>query len=142
MNQAGGSLFTTPPLAQNQNGDIASASSAAWARSFRMIGLIPMKKASSLISSTSSLVISASIASHTPERWLPDDHCKSTVVEGSDKVVPCAQANRFLSLTNIAGVTNQDNRQCGTKPAQPAQDVQAIDIALRQIQQKQIRRYP
>ena len=72
----------------------------------------------------------------------PDDVCQLAVVEGPYEVVPCPQAKYFLFLANIAGVINQDNRQCRTKSAQPAQDVQTIRITLRQIQQEQIRRYP
>ena len=105
-----------------------------------MTGLIPMKKR--VIADQINIFtrdIRLDRFTHTG-KVAPDNHCESTVVEGSHKIVPCAHANYFLSPANITGVTNQDNRQCGTEPAKPAQDVQTIDIALGQIQQEQIRR--
>jgi hypothetical protein len=59
-----------------------------------------------------------------------------TLVEGPYEVVSCAQPNYILVPAEVVGVANQDDRQSGTESAQPAQNVQAIGVTFRKIEQE------
>ncbi len=63
---------------------------------------------------------------------------KLLVFDRPDQIILGAQPNCFIFSPGIVGMTNQNNRQVGTKPSQPTQDVQAVCISPGQIQQKQI----
>ena len=139
VNQTGGRIFSTALLSQDKYGDT---------RLRQQFGLCPQLAHDRTCAHEECIVADLlDVLTRKVHRYavtlriqLASNHALQVlVIDRPNQKFLGTQANGFIFSPCIVRVRKQDDGQIGTKSAQPTQDVQAISIPARQIEQKQIR---